>query len=103
MLTPDKPSPASELFDDRAVLAALTKLAKDHAGSEQELRRAVAQQLKTVLVDGRKAAEQMLLKDRQGRRCAERLCVMMDEIIRVLFEFVTANLYPSENPAESER
>ena len=45
----------------------------------------------------------MLLKDRNGRRCAERLCVMQDEIIRVLFEFAGKQLYPSLNPSEAER
>src|SRR6476660_6017486 len=103
MLTPDRPLNEAELFDERALVAELALLADEHAGSEQELRRAVAQRLKTVLATGRAQAEQMLLKDRQGRRCAERLCFMMDEIIRVLFEFVTTHLYPSENPSESER
>src|SRR6186997_904472 len=103
MLTPDKPPNDAALFDERALVAELALLAKQHAGSEQDLRRAVAQRLKLVLADGRKHAEQLLLKDRQGRRCAERLCFMMDEIIRVLFEFVIAHLYPSENPTEAER
>ena len=103
MLTPDKPTDAAELFDERALVAELAKLADAHAGAEQELRRAVAQRLKAVLATGRTQAEQLLLKDRQGRRCAERLCFMMDEIIRVLFEFVTTHLYPSENPSDSER
>src|SRR5882757_7250231 len=102
MLTPDKPPNNAQLFDERALVAELALLAKEHAGSEQELRRAVAQRLKAVLATGRKQAEQLLLKDRQGRRCAERLCFMMDEIIRVLFEFVVAHLYPSENPSDSE-
>ncbi len=102
MLTPDKPMKDAALFDELALVAELALLAEQHAGSEQELRRAVAQRLKTVLAAGRKQAEQLLLKDRQGRRCAERLCFMMDEIIRVLFEFVVAHLYPSENPSDSE-
>jgi [protein-PII] uridylyltransferase len=102
MLTTDKPLNDAELFDERALVAELALLAEEHAGSEQDLRRAVAQRLKTVLAAGRKQAEQLLLKDRQGRRCAERLCFMMDEIIRVLFEFVVAHLYPSENPSDSE-
>ena len=102
MLNPDNPHDA-EVFDERAVVADLARLADEHAGSEQELRRAVAQRLKTVLGAGRAAAEQMLLKDRQGRRCAERLCFMQDEIIRVLFEFVSTHLYPSENRTEAER
>ena len=90
-------------FDDREVAAELAKLAHDHSGSEQDLRRAVAQRLKVVLTAGRAHVESQLLKDRQGRRCAERLCEMQDDIIRVLFEFVLRHLYPSENPSEAER
>ena len=103
MLTPDNARNDAELFDERELVADLAKLADQHAGSEQELRRAVAQRLKAVLAAGREQAEQMLLKDRHGRRCAEQLCFMMDEVIRVLFEFVIQHLYPSENPTESER
>src|SRR5881394_2478352 len=103
MLTRDKPLNEAQLFDESVLVAELALLADEHAGSEQELRRAVAQRLKAVLAAGRKQAEQLLLKDRQGRRCAERLCFMMDEIIRVLFEFVGTHLYPSENPSDSER
>ena len=104
MLTLDKPrNDDAALFDELSLVSELSQLAKEHADSEQDLRRAVAQRLKTVLADGRAQAEQLLLKDRQGRRCAERLCFMMDEIIRVVFEFVIAHLYPSENPSEAER
>jgi [protein-PII] uridylyltransferase len=42
------------------------------------------------------------MKDRQGRRCAERLCRMQDDIIRVLYEFA-GQLYPSENLSDAER
>ena len=92
----------SEVFDAPAVVADLEKLATEHAGRERELRTAVAQRLKTALIDGRVAAERLLLKDRHGRRCAERLCYMQDEIIRVLFEFAGKHLYPSLNPSEAE-
>jgi [protein-PII] uridylyltransferase len=103
MLTTDKPRDiAADLFDERAMAAELAAIADEHAGSEQELRRAVAQCVKAALLAGRTRADQLLLQDRQGRRCAERLCAMQDAIIRVLFEFVTRHLYPSENPSEAE-
>jgi len=92
----------SEVFDARAVAADLEKLAGAHAGRERELRNAVAQRLKSALIDGRIAVERLLLKDRHGRRCAEQLCYMQDEIIRVLFEFAGKHLYPSLNPSEAE-
>jgi [protein-PII] uridylyltransferase len=104
MLTPDRArATAVELFDERALVADLARLAEDHAGSQQELRRAVALRLKSVLTAGRAHAERLLLQDRQGRRCAERLCFMQDEIVRVLFEFAARHLYPSQNPSEAER
>ena len=45
----------------------------------------------------------MLLKDRHGRRCAERLCFVQDEIIRILFSAATRHLYRSPIPSGAER
>jgi [protein-PII] uridylyltransferase len=94
---------AVELIDTAAVVADLDKLAETHAGRERELRTAVAQRLKAALTHARAQAEQLLLKDRHGRRCAQRLCEMQDEIIRILFEFVGRKIYPSQVPSEAER
>jgi [protein-PII] uridylyltransferase len=94
---------AGELIDGKAIAADLEKLSAAHGGGERELRSVIAQRLKTALNDGRARAEQILLKDRDGRRCAERICRMEDEIIRVLFEFARKHLYPSQNPSEAER
>ena len=100
---PKRPAPGARasdpergrIVDTRVVVADLEKLAKAHGGAERELRTAMAQRLKAALLAGRAKAEQLLLKDRHGRRCAERLCRMLDEIIRILFEFVRQHLYPS--------
>jgi [protein-PII] uridylyltransferase len=100
---PESPSRGLvELIDGRAITAELEELAKAHTGGERELRTALAQRLKTALNEGRAKAEQLLLKDRHGRRCAERLCRMEDEIIRILFEFARKHLYQSQNPSEAE-
>jgi [protein-PII] uridylyltransferase len=103
MLTPsDQVSRESEVFDAAVVAAGLEQLADVHAGNERELRLALSRRLKAALMEGRAAAERLLIKDRHGRRCAERLCFMQDEIIRVLFEFTTKHLYPAQNPSEAE-
>src|SRR5580658_624129 len=94
---------AVQLIDTAAIGADLEKLAETYAGRERELRTAVAQRLKSALTAARAQAEQLLLKDRHGRRCAERLCEMQDEIIRILFEFIGQTLYPSQAPSEAER
>jgi [protein-PII] uridylyltransferase len=90
------------LFDAAAVTADLAALAEVHRSRERELRTAVAQRLKAALAAGRAIAEQRLREDRHGRRCAERLCFMQDEAIRVLYEFAARHLYPSRNPSEAE-
>jgi [protein-PII] uridylyltransferase len=91
-----------DLIDKRVLAAELEELARQHAGTD-ELRRALAQRIKAALANGRERAEQLLLEDRHGRRCAERLCRMEDDIIGLLFDFVRKHLYPSDNPSESER
>jgi [protein-PII] uridylyltransferase len=93
---------SNDLIDARALTAELEELAKSHTGGERELRSLLAQRLKVALTDGRAKAEQLLLKDHHGRRCAERLCRMEDKIIGILFEFA-CKLYPSQNPSEGER
>src|SRR5687768_10486285 len=104
MLTPgDQTARETGVFDAPAMAAELETLAHIHGGDQRELRLAISRQLKAALVQGRADAEQLLIRDRQGRRCAERLCFMQDEIIRVLFEFVGRHLYPVQNPSEAER
>jgi [protein-PII] uridylyltransferase len=92
-----------ELIDPKAIAADLEKLAAVHGGRDRELRNAVALRLKAALTQARARAERLLLKDRLGRRCAERLCQMQDEIIRILFEFAGETLYPPEAPSEAEQ
>src|SRR6516162_4438638 len=99
----DQVSPEAEIFDAVAIAADLERLSDVHAGNERELRLAVSRLLKAALADGRAAAERLLIADRHGRRCAERLSLMQDEIIRVLFEFAIKHLYPAQNPSEAER
>src|SRR5437870_13793925 len=51
----------------------------------------------------RATAQAVLLGDRHGRRCAERLCFMQDEIIRILYAAATNDLYRSPVPSGAER
>src|SRR5262249_38023042 len=103
MLTLDDQAPRdNEVFDAAVVADELERLAETRSGGERELRMAVSRRLKAALLQGRAVVEQLLIKDRHGRRCAERLCLMQDEIIRLLFEFAGKHLYPAQNPSEAE-
>src|SRR5882757_4439763 len=103
MLSPaDRALPGAALIDTEAVAADLARLREQYAGRERELRTAVAQRLKISLAEGRAGAEKLLLKDRHGCTCAERLCAMQDDIIRLLYDLAAA-LYRSAAPSDSER
>src|SRR6267143_1153159 len=93
---------ADERFDTARISAAVDALAAKHAGREDLFRAAMAQLLKAEMIEARAVAQAVLLKDRHGRRCAERLCFVQDEIIRLLFEFAAKHLYRSQNPSDSE-
>src|ERR1700760_3064532 len=90
-------------FSSKRVAAAVDALAEQHAGREDVFRSSVTQMLKAELVAARSAAQAMLLKDRHGRRCAERLCFVQDEIIRILFAAAPQHLYRSPVPSGAER
>src|SRR5260221_7194481 len=94
---------ADERFDTARITAAVDALAEKHAGREDLFRSNVAQLLKAELIAARETAQAVLLKDRHGRRCAERLCFVQDEIIRILYAAATRHLYHSPTPFGAER
>src|SRR6202163_4492927 len=100
--TQRSPRAEVELIDSQAIVADLKALAKTHGGRERELRTAVALRLKSALTQARSRAEQLLLRDRHGGRCAERLCQLQDEIIRILYEFIGTVIYPPQVLSEAE-
>src|SRR5260370_5237083 len=88
------------LFDPDALIAEVQQLATSVEG---EKRTAVAQRLKAVLAESSAKVEALLLKERQGGRCAARLTRMQDDLIRVIYTFAVTRLYPPHSPSESER
>src|ERR1700728_686209 len=94
---------ADERFDTARIAAAIDALAEKHAGREDVFRSALAQLLKAELIAARAVAQAILLKDRHGRRCAERLSFVQDEIIRILSSAATRHLYHSPIPSGAER
>src|SRR5260370_8448044 len=93
------PRPAvDERFDTARITAAVDALAATHSGREDVFRAAMAQLLKAEMIQARAVAQAVLLQDRHGRRCAERLCFVQDEIIRILYAPPTRHPHPSPPP-----
>jgi len=103
MLDIQRSTRAVELIDTAAVAADLKALTQSHPARDRDLRAAVGMRLKSALAEGRLRAEELLLKDRHGRRCAELLCRMQDEIIRILFEWAASELNPPRVHSQAER
>src|SRR5881398_1194352 len=102
VLTQAQPD-ADERFDTARITAAVDVLAEKYSGREDVFRSALAQLLKAEMFAARATAQAVLLGDRHGRRCAERLCFMQDEIIRILYAAATKHLYRSPVPSGAER
>src|SRR5258708_26074253 len=96
-------SAADDRFDTARITAAVDALAEKNAGREDVFRSAMAQLLKAEMIAARTVAQDVLLRDRHGRRCAERLCFVQDEIIRILYSAATRHLYRSHVPSGAER
>jgi [protein-PII] uridylyltransferase len=94
---------AESYFDTPRIAAAIDALAQQYSGRADAFRAAMAQFLKAELVAARAGIQAALLGDRHGRRCAERLCFVQDEIIRILFSAATRHLYLSPIPSGAER
>lgn len=100
--------PFKELFDIDAMRVELAALAREvlgtsKSGREIELRTQMARRLKAAYQHGHKVAERWLMAEGSGRRCAERLSRLQDEIIALVHELAVKTLYPSDNPSTSER
>jgi [protein-PII] uridylyltransferase len=102
LVTPARPD-ADERFDTARITAAVDALAEKHSGREDVFRSALAQLLKAEMMAARDAAQAVLLRDRHGRRCAERLSYVQDEAIRILYAAATKHLYRSHVRSGEER
>ncbi|WP_112664377.1 [protein-PII] uridylyltransferase [Microvirga flavescens] len=59
--------------------------------------------LKSVLDEGRAAAERQLMERQNGLVCARRLSAQMDTLVEAIYGAVVHHLYPASNPSTEER
>ncbi len=94
-----------ELVDSAALRQHLTSLTAPGTGdgSAPAVRAQVLAALKERIAEGRRLAERLLEEDGSGTACAQRLSHLMDEIIRVLYDFAATHVYRIRNPPSAER
>ena len=92
------------LIDAAALRAALSALTdRNGDGASPEVRAKVLQLLKERIAEGRKVAETLLMEDEAGIVCSIRLCHLMDEVIRCLYDFAANHVYRAQNRSAAER
>jgi [protein-PII] uridylyltransferase len=96
-------TPSAPYFDSHAMREELAALWRSHSGSEAEIRRQLLLRLKAVVKAAREQALNGLEADGSGRRCSEGLALFQDELIRLLYDFATHNIYRAQNPSAAER
>ena len=99
----DAPAPlAAPYFDPHELRQELSAL-HDKPPGDGDARSAVVDRLKGLVAAARSAAEAQLMRDGNGRRCAEGLSRFQDELIRLVFDHTVAHVYRAQNPSDAER
>ena len=93
-----------DLIDFAVVRENVTALVDEHGDpNSSKCRLALLTLLKEVVAEGHAIAEQKLLEDGSGLKCATRLSNLQDELIGVIHEFALTYIYRVDNPSSGER
>ena len=88
------------IIDRRAVAGQLTALAEAKSSPD---RKEIAAILKAALVAGRGEVKKRFDAGASGTDAVHALSFLTDQVIRLLYDFVTTHIYPISNPTEGER
>ena len=89
-----------EIIDRRALAAQLEALAESAASVE---RSRVAELVKAALAAGRAEIKKRFDSGASGTETVAAQSFLVDQIIRVLYDFIASHVYPIANPTEGER
>ncbi len=97
---PNLPPKQRALIDRRQLWEVLGAL----SGDGLALRAALVATLKPALAAGRaEIAQRLAAKPTEGRMVAQAGAFLIDQLLRLVFDFTTQRLYPLSNPTASER
>ena len=89
-----------DIIDRRVLTQALDALA---AAKREPSRKDVSDRLKEAMLAGRAEVRRRFESGASGTETVHALCFLMDQLIRVLYDFVDAHIYPIANPTDGER
>jgi [protein-PII] uridylyltransferase len=94
---------AVEAYFDSAAVAADLALAHRDATGTDDFRKAAVERFRQELEGGRARARADLENRGSGLACVEQLAAIEDALIRAIYDYVIAYIYPAENPSLGER
>jgi [protein-PII] uridylyltransferase len=99
---PDHIGKQREIIDRKSLASSIDAAAT--SGDRMISRANILQLLQTALNDGRaEIARRLLQNPSQGYRAAAEQAFLIDQIVRLIFDHVSENLYPVANRSSSER
>ncbi|MCP1551138.1 MULTISPECIES: [protein-PII] uridylyltransferase [Methylorubrum] len=90
------------MFDPVPVLEKIVASLDRDAREPTKLRGLLVPELRKVIETGHAEAERLLLKERDGLACAQRLSRLTDAVVRAIYDAVVWRLYPNDNPSTGE-
>src|SRR5271154_6356955 len=89
-----------EIIDRRALMAALSALAVDWSTPD---RAPIVALLREALNHGRAEVQARFDAGGSAGHCVTEQCFLVDQLIRVLFDFVAEHIFPLANPTQGEK
>ncbi|MDH3235702.1 MAG: [protein-PII] uridylyltransferase, partial [Alphaproteobacteria bacterium] len=91
-----------DIIDRRALVARIDELVQERGGAD-EARSEVLKTLKGALAAGNAEVRQRFEASNDGRSAMRAQAFLIDQIVRVLYDFAFETAYPLSNPTEGER
>src|SRR3984957_14965004 len=89
-----------EIIDRRALAEKLAALPIDSGAAD---RGPIVELLREALAHGRGEIQRRFEGGGSASHCVAEQCFLIDQLIRILFDFVTERIYPLSNPPEGEK
>ena len=91
------------IVDRAALQEGLDALAADASPDSTALRAEVLAALKAALADGREEIRGRLEAGGKGNEIVKSHCFLIDQLVRVIYDFATGYIFPATNPTAAER
>jgi [protein-PII] uridylyltransferase len=99
----DHSLPPAPYFDPIALRVELTAVFHAAQGEPALAQPAIIARLKELVLVARTAAREQLERECNGRNCAAGLSLFQDELIKLIYDYMTTHVWRATNPSDAER